>query len=475
MIIYKIIPLVDKANLTELLKTSVYEQLFTHGSLEQDLSEVGGGGDKSYEEDVEINGGFVLHVSREVVKKSDLHPVDALAYAMQSVRGDRRFANKLIVPGQGFHNSYTAAGEGPTEGIAVVLCRTEDWEIERVKSGLDFEPLPALCDLIDENPVQEFINVGEGRSLVTADSRGLIIDYVQLYDHERLASTNAEAEYPNAEAEYLCDQESSPLIIELAIQHAIRSLDVMTAAKSIDVLVAKDLNEVDHKSSLIDLRSAQMRMTARSIEGSVENRLWHTFIGHDSFRMRVLLRKLSVQADLAVSEQFRSIHPIIEAAEAEIRALRESIDAKRRDEDERDRAKRERRYSTLVQRGTTVFGGAALVGLFASLAGIKGATPFSPYLRAAFATIAIATCIGGVAWLLSFLAQKNPPRSPHMSIVIKSLGSLFVFLVLVLAGLVWLSVLKASSLLLGITIVLGLLGGSLLLYVWLPDKEVTNP
>ena len=423
----------------------MYENLFRHEEFSKNLTDI------DDEKDIEVDNGLYLHVVRRRIVGE--HPMDALAFALMSVREDRRKGH-LIVPGQGFHNSFTSAGDGPTEGIAIVLCQIKEWETPRDRGELELDPLPRLHDLISDKSVDDFFDVEVGRSLVTSDVRGLIIDYTQLYDHAEFSSDEVHAEM-------LCDEESSPLIIELAIQHAIRSRDVLKAAKSIDILSRNDLSAEEHRVALVNLRATQIRLITRTIGNALENRDWHTFLAHDSFRIRTITRKLSARVDSSLSTLLTSIHPIIEAGESEIRAF--EIQASSRKEQIR-----EKRNASLWQRGSTIVGGAALVGLFASLASIGGSTPFSPYLRAAFATVTIALGIGGIALISDKLIQYKSPSKDRVRVLLASFGVLAIVSVLLLAGLAWSNVLKPSGLLFAFTGILGLVGGSLLLLVRKP-------
>lgn len=453
MITYEITPFISSSNSKKLHQTSVYDRLFKSISVSTKLPNQDG------ESEVEIDDGFSLHVKRKTTH--DLHPIDALAFSLMSVRGNLH-EGRMIVPGQGFHNSYTAEGDGPTEGIAFVLCRTEDWSLPREESELGFDPMPALHDLLDNAPVENFFSVTGGRSLVTADARGLIVDYVQLFDHAKFSN-----DFESVELD--CDEESSPILLELAVQHAMRSFDVRTAALNIDILGNMLESPENRKNALVALRSSQLRMTARSIEALVENRKWHTFIAHDSFRVRAVIRRLSATADRSISEQFNSIHPIIEAAEADIRGLREQDEALRVQIQAKRDLDSERRNTKLIQHGSAIVGGAALVGVFASLAGIGGSSPFSPYLRAAFATIVIAIGIGSTAWLLDGFIQRKPARSKLVKTLLKLGGGVLIGVSFLTSLLVWSNVWTASPSLLGLIVVVGLAGGSLVLYVREPE------
>ena len=213
--------------------------------------------------------------------------------------------------------------------------------------------------------------------------------------------------------------------------------------------------------ALVNLRATQIRLITRTIGNALENRDWHTFLAHDSFRIRTITRKLSARVDSSLSTLLTSIHPIIEAGESEIRAF--EIQASSRKEQIR-----EKRNASLWQRGSTIVGGAALVGLFASLASIGGSTPFSPYLRAAFATVTIALGIGGIALISDKLIQYKSPSKDRVRVLLASFGVLAIVSVLLLAGLAWSNVLKPSGLLFAFTGILGLVGGSLLLLVRKP-------
>lgn len=403
MIVYGITPLKPAPGKAPALSTSgVYERLFVKPSRTESLHTI------DTEADVVTADGFTLRVRRNQDGADSLHPIDALIYELNAIRRST-LPDVLRIPGQAFSNSYTSVDKAPAEGVAVVLCGQTDWDREVEDTELNWDPIPAIHPLRDRSTTISYKDAGRD-CYVTADARGLIIDYELEFDHADFGEEDT------------VDEEASAFLIDFAVQHAIRSIDIARAAESIDILGNHKSDSASRQEALDTLRTLQLRMAARGVESLLENREWQSFIGHDAFRMSAITRRESARLDRDLSEQFTSIQPVIEASDADLQ--------------KRSANERESRIKRVTGLAGAVLGGAALLGLFAALAAIPAGTDvaFSPYVRAAFATLTLGAIVAGYAWLLQWALPTVPKRSAG---VLRLTGGAALVLGVLLAGVGW--------------------------------------
>ncbi len=466
MIVYGIRPLnPENTDPPEALDTGMYKRLFTKPSRNLSLNKIDG------VEEVTLPDGFTLRVHRDASDSDKLHPIDALLYELNAVRNSGE-PDEMVIPGQAFGNSDVEVGCGPTEGVVLVLCGSNDWARPRVDyvGGL-LDPVPALYHPTDRSTQVPHEEAKRG-SYITADSRGLVIDYDLEFDH---------ADYGDGDGdgELICDEEASPFLAEFAVQHAIRTYDITRAARSIDDLSDFSATAEKRAQALTDLRAVQLKMAARGVESLVENRDWQSFSGHDAFRMQQITRRESARVDRQLSEQFSAIQPVIEASEAELqrveaakRAGEREVEADRlRKADGREVA-REARVKRVTGLAAAVVGGVALIGLFAALAAIPvaGGT-FNPYVRAAFATLTLAALVAAFAWILQIAMRQSHVGHGRRVVLARILGAVFVSVGVVVSALGWLTVQDPSPTLLVLALVVVLVGVVCLTYAYEPDVE----
>lgn len=383
MIVYGITPLAPEAlKALSLSKPGVRDRLFVKPSRTESLTSIDSEGL------MDLADGFTLRVQRNKDDIHLMHPIEALLTELTDIR-NHNGPDTIRIPGQAFSRSYTAEDQSPAEGVVVVLFGSSDWESREIEgSELDWDPIPALFPLHDPSDPVSYQQAPRG-SYITADGRGLIIDYDAELDHAQLDTEPAVNEAT-------VDDEVSPFLIEFALQHAVRSIDIARAAACIDTLGDQGSSWESRREALDTLRMVQLRMAARGVESLIENREWQSFLGHDSFRFSVITRRQSGRLDRELSEQFTAVQPIIEAADADLQL--------------RTTQERESRVKRVTGLAGAVIGGAALIGLFAALAAIpdQSELAFNPYLRAAFATVALGAIVAGYAWLLQVALPRDP-------------------------------------------------------------------
>lgn len=333
-------------------------------------------------------------------------PVDVLIRAMSDLRLgtiDRDIpeatGRALNIPEQ------PAAVKGdplPRDGVVVVIVEKDDWL--RAPDTSDYanghiRPIPALFTFDDEEPQRvDAWRAGRG-SYITADSRGLIIDAD--LDLDPVPSDDGDL----SGGDEVNEVWAWMFLPDFAVAHAERTQDYQRAHAYVAALTdpeplrpAPPDQRSTRQEALNGLRAVQLRIAARATRAVQTVRQWQTDYGYAAFRLQTRLAAETSRLDIKTSEAFARLQPIIESAEQQAREAAER--------------RRDVRVRELANIAGAVVGGVALVGLFAALAAIPdtGST-FNPYLRAAFAAVAIGGVIAAYSWALLAVVAREPKSS----------------------------------------------------------------
>ena len=376
----------------------------------------------------------------------------------------------LVIPGQA-RNSSLLNPSPPTEGTVVVLFMSHErdfresdptsgpstsslrGDLHRVTANLpfsymDIDPIPMVGPVSHPETGQ----VIEGL-WATADARGILVDMMTVFAHSDYAL------HPD-HMQDIVQEEVERAIVELAADHAARSLDLALAAKLTDVVADPSVPVNERAEALPQLRSAQLRLQSRAILASMEVHEWDTHEADDSFRFSHLMRQISARKDTEVSERFAAFQPLFEASHEDfLRLDREKAES---------RSARIREFKGIA---AAVVGGAALVGLFAALAAVpsyESPVAFSPFWRAAIATLVIAGGFALVAWGAQKLISCRPPTTARPW---RWLGTLSSVLGVVLGLYAWIFMSAPGAEAFGAVLVLLLVGSGLILLCYQPEAR----
>jgi ABC-type transport system involved in cytochrome bd biosynthesis fused ATPase/permease subunit len=133
---------------------------------------------------------------------------------------------------------------------------------------------------------------------------------------------------------------------------------------------------------------------------------------------------------------------------------------------------REARAKRVTSLAAAVVGGVALIGLFAALAAIPvaGGT-FDPYVRAAFAALALGALVAGYAWLLEIAMRQSHIGHERRRRVSRILGSVLVGAGVFVSVVGWLALADPSPSLLLLALGIALFGVFFLTYSYESDVE----
>lgn len=373
---------------------------------------------------VPLSPGLHLLVQRK--EETQSHPTEILALTLDMLRDghllkDARAAgleldglSGLSVPGQAHGTSGMRSESVPSEGVVMVVSDSDDWArpVQPDATSLA-DVLPALKKLWSDDTVSW--SKPNRESVVTSDFRGLLLDAEEYEIHDDVS---------------LAEEETIASLMNLAHGHALRSYDVAAAARLADrLLLGLGRAETVERKPLEAMRQVQLRFASRGLEAVIEHREWEGTNADDAFRVRQRLRLINASLDSTLNRAFERFQPLVEASEAA--RIQEQSDSKaeerrrkeeqtraaeaRADEERRIRlaqdAARQERAAKLTRRGAGAVAGASVLVLFAALAAIpKGRTFFSPYVRAAFATVVLGAVVAGTAWLMERAMHARAPR-----------------------------------------------------------------
>lgn len=377
----------------------------------------------------------------------------------------------LVIPGQ-TRNSSLLNPSAPMEGTVVVLFMPHERDFREV-DGTDgpttVGSLRSDLHRVTANPPFSYMDIDPipmvgpvshpetGRVIdglwATADARGILVDMMTVFAHSGYA--------PNPDQmQDIVQGEAERAIVELAKDHAARSLDLALAAKFTELVANPSIPVDERADALAQLRSAQLRLQSRAILASMEVHEWDTHEADDSFRFSHLMRQISARRDTEVSERFAAFQPLFEASHEDfLRVDRERAES---------RSARIREFTGIA---AAVVGGAALVGLFAALAAVPSndsPVAFSPFWRAAIATLVIAGGIALMAWGAQKLISHRPPSAAWP---LRWLGVLASAAGVALGLYAWMFMSAPGADVFGAVLVLLLVGSGLVLLCYQPEAR----